>query len=189
MLLYHGSNTPDLQTLTPRQADHDKPYLYMSTSKIIAGFYLINAVERPYYWFPYGFEKDGTPHYHEWYPNALQEVAKGTTGYIYTVDIKEEATLPLANIPCARLCTRSVPVVNCLKISDCYQWFLDHLQAGSFVLKKYETKTPEEISFFEQQVLADLCRQNMRANPDCSYAKFIQDKFPIVWNEYLLSGK
>ena len=52
MLLYHGSNTPDIKILKPRQADHDRPYLYMTTIKIVAGFYLINTVERPYYWFP-----------------------------------------------------------------------------------------------------------------------------------------
>ncbi len=47
-------------------------------------FYLCNAVERPYYWFPYGFENDSDISvYHELYPNALREVSEGVNGYIY----------------------------------------------------------------------------------------------------------
>ena len=57
MILYHGSNTGDIQVLEPRQADHDRPYIYMSTLEVVAAFYLCNRVERPYYWFPYGFDK------------------------------------------------------------------------------------------------------------------------------------
>ncbi len=112
MLLYHGSNTPDIKILKPRQADHDRPYLYMTTIKIVAGFYLINTVERPYYWFPYGFEKDGTVHYQEWYPNALREAAEGKKGYIYTIEAKEEDTLPLPNIPCGWLRRNRKPVIQ-----------------------------------------------------------------------------
>lgn len=57
MTLYHGSNTGNIQILEPRLADHDKPYIYMTTIDVVAAFYLCNAVEKPFYWFPYGFEK------------------------------------------------------------------------------------------------------------------------------------
>lgn len=104
MLLYHGSNTPDIKILKPRQADHDRPYLYMTTIKIVAGFYLINTVERPYYWFPYGFEKDGTVHYQEWYPNALREAAEGKKGYIYTYRSQRGSHPPAPKHPLRKTC-------------------------------------------------------------------------------------
>ena len=47
MILYHGSNTFGIKTLEPHLADHEKPYIYMSTLEIVAGFYMVNAVERP----------------------------------------------------------------------------------------------------------------------------------------------
>ena len=74
MKLYHGSRTGNIKVLEPRLADHDRPYVYMATIDVIAAFYLCNAVERPYYWFPYGFSRDGIE-YHELFPNALQETA------------------------------------------------------------------------------------------------------------------
>ena len=153
MLLYHGSNTPDIKILKPRQADHDRPYLYMATIKIVAGFYLINTVERPYYWFPYGFEKDGTVHYQEWYPNALREAAEGKKGYIYTIEAKEEDTLPLPNIPCARLAVTPMPVLDCQTITDCYKWLMEQQKRGAFILKKYTDKTPAQLASMHRQLI------------------------------------
>ncbi len=77
MTLYHGSNTANIKILEPRQADHARPYVYMTTIDVVAAFYLCNAVERPYYWFPYGFESNSIiPVYHELYPNALKKYRK-----------------------------------------------------------------------------------------------------------------
>ena len=57
MRLYHGSNILGLDVLKPRVADHERPYVYMTTIDTVAALYLCNAVEKPYYWFPYGFDK------------------------------------------------------------------------------------------------------------------------------------
>lgn len=55
MILYHGINIANIKILEPKQADHDRPCVYMTTFEIVSSFYLCNAVERPYYLFPYGF--------------------------------------------------------------------------------------------------------------------------------------
>lgn len=68
-------------------------------------------VERPYYWFHYGFESGGKiPIYHELYPNALWEVSEGVSGYLYEVQAEEEQVIPFKNIPCARLVTEAIVV-------------------------------------------------------------------------------
>ena len=114
MILYHGRNTGNIKVLKPNQADHDRPYVYMSTMDVVAAFYLCNAVERPYYWFPYGFESGSNiPVYHELYPNALKEVSEGVSGYIYEVLAEENQVILFKNIPCARLATEPVKVTNC----------------------------------------------------------------------------
>ena len=51
MRLYHGSNVLGLDVLKPQLADHDRPYVYMTTIDSVAALYLCNAVEKPYYWF------------------------------------------------------------------------------------------------------------------------------------------
>ena len=35
MKLYHGSNIGDIKVLEPRQADHDRPYVYMTTIDVV----------------------------------------------------------------------------------------------------------------------------------------------------------
>ena len=113
MILYHGSNIADIKILKPHQADHDRPYVYMTTIDVVAAFYLCNAVEKPYYWFPYGFEYDSNvPIYNELYPNALKEVSEGVSGYIYEVRAEECQVIPFKNIPCARLATEPVAVTG-----------------------------------------------------------------------------
>ena len=61
MQLFHGSRTGGIKVLEPRQADHDRPYVYTTTNRIVALLYLCNAVEKPYYWFPYGFPAGASP--------------------------------------------------------------------------------------------------------------------------------
>ncbi len=90
MILYHGSNTANIKILKPNQADHDRPYVYMTTMDVVAAFYLCNAVERPYYWFPYGFESGS------------------------------DQVIPFKNIPCARLATEPIEVTNCIRVENAY---------------------------------------------------------------------
>ena len=86
MKLYHGSDAGGLQTLTPRLADHGKPYVYLTDNRVAAALYAARAVEPPHYWVPYGFDSDGTPVYHELYSNALYDVYGGKCGYLYQVE-------------------------------------------------------------------------------------------------------
>ena len=54
--LYHGSGTGGLPTLEPRLADHGRPYpwwtkgnLYLTANAVVASFYMVKAVDPPYY--------------------------------------------------------------------------------------------------------------------------------------------
>lgn len=184
MILYHGSSTGGIQVLEPRLADHDRPYIYLSTLRIVAGFYLVNAVDRPYYWFPYGFDKNGGVFYDELYPHALREVSEGKSGYIYTVEAEESAVLPFKDIPCARLGTAPMAVADCQSIPDCYRWLLEQEKAGAFTLLRFEDKTEKQLQWSYNSILRYIAEKNMIQTPDCSYAKFVQLKFPQVWEDY-----
>lgn len=185
MILYHGSNTANIQVLQPHLADHDRPYIYMSTLEVVAAFYMCNAVERPYYWFPYGFDKEtGVPVYHELYPNALKEVSDGVSGSIYIVDADEDSILPFKNIPLARLATQPVKVLKEIKVENAYDLFMQYVAEGKMKIGRFEDKTEKAIANWHSMVLSYIREKDMIKTPDCSYALFVKEKFPSVWRQY-----
>lgn len=187
MQLFHGSNTAGITMLEPRQADHDRPYIYMTTIEVVSAFYLCNAVEKPYYWFPYGFTQDSNvPIYHELYPNALREVSEGVSGYIYEVEAMENQVIPFKNIPCARLGTQPIEVTGCKKVDNAYELFQEYEKQGKLKIGRFEDKTEQQLEWWYQSIVHYLKEKNMMELPECSYAKFIKRKFPQVWNQYML---
>lgn len=186
MKLYHGSNTADIKILEPRLADHGHPYVYMATIDVIAAFYLCNAVERPYYWFPYGFGNNSNiPVYHELYPDALKEVSEGVSGYIYEVYAEESQIIPFKNIPYARLATKPVEVQKCTRVDNAYNLFMDYVNQGKMEIGYFKDKTPEQLEWWYSSIINYLEEKNMAVIPDCSYARFIKKKFPWVWEKYI----
>lgn len=184
MRLYHGSTVGGIKILKPKQADHDRPYVYMTTMEVVAAFYLCNAVEKPYYWFPYGFTEEGLPIYHELYPNALREVSEGISGYIYEVDADESQIIPFKNIPCARLATEDIRVVKSRKIDNAYDLFEEYIRQEKMMVGKYEDKSETELNNWYAMIYDYISEKNMIMTPDCSYAKFVRNKFPWVWAKY-----
>ncbi len=178
MTLYHGSRTGGIVVLKPNLADHDRPYVYMSTLEAVAAFYLCNAVERPYYWFPYGFEGE-KPIYHELYPNALREVSEFVDGYIYEVNADEAQIIPFKNIPCARLATEPVKPISCTVVGNAYELFMKYMSEGRMKLGRFEDKSAEELERWYSMIENYI--KEKRLPPDCSYTEFVRQKFPSVW--------
>ena len=186
MVLYHGSNIANIKVLRPNQADHDRPYVYMTTIDVVAAFYLCNAVERPYYWFPYGFEGGSNiPVYHELYPNALKEVSEGVSGYIYEVLAEENQIIPFKNIPCARLATEPIEVMKCTKVENAYALFMEYVKHGKMKVSHFEDKTEQQLEWWYSCCVEYLEEKHMIETPECSYASFIKEKLPQVWKRYV----
>lgn len=185
MILYHGTNNGEITTLIPMQADHDRPYIYLSENEVVAGFYTINCVERPYYWFPYGFTRVGVPQYDELYPNAFQSACEGKIGFIYKTDVVEDDLVPFKNIPGAWLSTKPIQVIDKKEIRDLYEWFLDRERNGLLVIRRYEHQSRKLLEWYDGDILDYISEKKMIDMPECSYAKFVQQKFPGVWQRYV----
>lgn len=186
MQLYHGSSTTGLARLIPKQADHDRPYVYLTTIEQVAALYLCNAVERPYYWFPYGFENGSDiPIYHELYPNALRQVSEGVKGCIYIVNAEEDEYIPFKNIPCARLGTVPLDVVDCIDVPNAYELLQEYISKGKMKVSRYEDKTPEQLERWYSMVADYMKEKDMINSPDCSYARFVREKLLRAWEIYL----
>ncbi len=176
--LYHGSRTGGIDVLKPNLADHDRPYVYMSTLEAVAAFYLCSAMERPYYWFPYGFEGD-TPIYHELYPNALKEVSDGVSGYIYEVNADEGQVIPFKDIPCARLVTEPIKTMGCIEVTNAYELFMKYIEEGRMKIGRFEDKSQKELERWYSLTESHIREKHLPA--DCSYTEFVREKFPRVW--------
>lgn len=185
MKLYHGSNTAGIAVLQPRQADHDRPYVYLTQNKVVATLYLCNPLEKPYYWFPYGFDKEGKTVYHELYPHALQDVAEGKEGWLYVAEADEDNVQPFAAIPGAYLSTEDVPVQESIYIRDAYAQLLQYEKEGLLHISRFEEKSRQSVENWHAMLLAYLQEKRMKDKPECSYAQFIRKKFPQLWITYL----
>lgn len=186
MILYHGSNTSGIHTLEPKIADHGYPYVYMSTSEVVAAFYMCNAVEKPYYWFPYGFEKESNiPIYHELYPNALREVSSGVKGSIYETHPSDDQIIPFKNNPYARLGITSIEIVNCTEVNDAYELFMDYVDQGKMKIGKFEEKSTKELEWWNTTTVDYIREKEMINTPNCSYAMFVKKNLPHIWERYI----
>lgn len=185
MKLYHGSNTAGIHILEPRLADHDRPYVYLTTIDVVSAFYICNAVEKPYYWFPYGFNENNVPIYHELYPNAFKEISQNRKGYLYEVDAKESQIIPFKSIPCARLGIEPLEVVDFIEISDAYAYFMECVDNGKLEIGKFENKSEKELENWYKMILGVIQEKNMKDTPNCSYAEFVKNKFPFIWYDYI----
>lgn len=183
MKLYHGSDAGGLQTLTPRLADHGKPYVYLTDNRVAAALYAARAVEPPHYWVPYGFDSDGTPVYHELYSNALYDVYGRKCGYLYQVEAWETQVNPLEGIPGAFTGLSPFSVTDCEALPDVYEWLLREEADGRLRVCRFQEKTPEELDGWYTMIRKEIEKRGLREKPNCSYAQFLLKKTPKVWGQ------
>lgn len=185
MLLYHGSSTGDLRMLQPFTADHGKPYVYLTTDEVSAGFYAASSVERPYYWFPYGYDPNGKPFYSELYPNAFAEVYRNRSGFLYTCEADEKKLLRFASDRNTRMSTDPLPVLRCERIENLHDWFLQREKEGRLVIQRYANFTQESLSLWHEMLLEELRDAGHTGERDNPFSRFVQEKLPAVWARYL----
>lgn len=186
--LYHGSSKPGIQTLIPQISEHSEPYIYFSTNIIVAAFYTVHKVGRPYNWFPYGFNEDNIPVYNEYYRNALEDVYGGQKGYIYECIKNDDMSNP-TNINCAVACKNPVAVSGCIALDDVYKTLLEYEKSGLLIVKRYENMSDAEKEKIQKIIINEIISNNLLSMPDCSYSKFLKQRFPEIWGFSLRTAK
>lgn len=181
MTFYHGSPTGGLKELTPFISEHKEPYIYFATDPAVALLYSVHPVGKPFSWYPYGFDKNGTVVYSEYYPDALSDIYKEKTGYLYECDNVSD-TQNSTNINSAYTCKKPVTVDRVTKINDVYTRFMEYKSQGFFHIKLFN-----EISAKEMQLVFDNLKQTIEqyklfSKPECDMSRFIRNHFPDVWN-------
>ena len=174
MILYHGSDVPDIAELTPRPSNHEKPYVYLTHSPALATLYAHNALPRPYGWYTY-FWQNGQLHYEEYFPGQLELFYRRQTGYIYTC----VAELPaLSQMPWVYLSERAIRPSDCRAVPDLYQELLRLEAAGEIVLHRHHTLSDTARQSNIAVVQREIQRHDLAHNPQSPYAQFIHTHFP-----------
>lgn len=52
-------------------------------------------------------------------------------------------------------------------------------------VRRFEEKTQKQLNWWYSGLVDYLTEKNMVENPTCSYAMFIKQKFPQVWEKYI----
>ena len=120
-----------------------------------------------------------------WKQYRRYQKSEGVSGYIYEVEADDSQVIPFKNIPCARLATEPIEVVNSIRIENAYELFLKYIGQGKMRLGRFEDKTQQQLDWWYSALVDYLTEKDMINNPDCSYAIFIRKKLPQVWEKYM----
>ena len=191
-MYFHASQIGKIKTLEPRISNHNIPLIYFSDKRENVLVYLSNAVEKVckegrftfdglwYKWGSYGFEKDGSLRFEEYYPNALEDTYKGIKGYIYSCSKIDPYQKLDIKIPNTFITAQKTTVDNCEFIPDAYNEMINAEANGLITILRYN----EFISNIKRRewlkkTIIDEYRNNS-AHPD--YRFFLESRFSAIIN-------
>lgn len=180
---FYGSNIPGLRILEPRVSEQGMPLVYLAANPIIAALYTVHPVERPYYWYPFGFTGK-TPVYTEYYSGALKDVYSDKMGYIYRCCCDAELLLDSPTpIGCALVSQKPVEVRGYTALPNVYEALLEYERAGKLIISRFETLSDSQKAFGEKMLTEEIRKYRLKENPDCNYSRFIRKRFAKIWEK------
>lgn len=184
MAYYHGSPTSGLKELAPALSEHGKPYVYFSTNPLVALLYAVKPVPKPFSFYPYGFDKEGRVIYTEYYENAFADLYKGKAGSLYQCSHLPglEQENPVA-ISCACVCAQPVEIQKEEIIPDLYQYYMEFVEKGLFVLRSKDAVSEKEMGYILGELKKDMETHRLKEEPQHPMSLFLQAHFPVLWQE------
>ena len=183
-MFYHASQTKEIKILEPRESNHGIPLIYFSDKRENILVYLSNAVEKYCRetefnysgkwskWGPYGFDTLGRQQIEEYYKDALIDTYKGVSGYIYSTDFIEQASLKI-EIPNAFVTDKNTKVKECEYVSDAYEEILKAEQEGLVTVVRYDEFISKRKNWLEEIVNSEY--RDSEEHPE--YRHFLKGKF------------
>jgi len=193
MIYFHGSKIGGIKLIEPHESIHGRSYVYLSSNKVVACFYTVNAIEvfferenwpKPDHfepWFPYGFSHDGIPVLEEYYPNATRETYSGRKGFIYSCETEENLANP-TNIPCAVTSEKALRVVDEECVLDIYEALCAFEKQGQLIIKKFEDASSQQLQVMDQLVIDEIQKYHLDLIPENPYSLFLKAKFPHLFS-------
>lgn len=182
---YHGSPIKGLNVLMPKITSYKKPYIFFATNEVVATFYMVHPVKKPYGWYSYGFDKESKiPVYFEYYPNALKDVHFHKTGYLYECDDIPNAGNP-TKINCAYVCEQPIKIDRYAVVNDVYEKLLEYEESGKLIIRRYNTLTEKQRENCRKMIRNEIMKYDLLHKTNDCYADFLKSRFPIIWDSTL----
>lgn len=177
MILYHGSNVPNIESLRPFSSNHGKPYVYLTHSKVLAAIYSHNPLTRPNGFFSYWWSRDGKLYYDEYFENQLEVIYSGQKGYVYEC----EGEYPqMERMPWVYLSEEKVPVVRCVEIPNIYEQLLRYEGEGRLTVQRWSNVSPKQREVWENVVKRSLAQTDLTTPSGMEYYEFIKAHFQNI---------
>ena len=184
MALYHGSKVPHIKSLRPFSSNHDKPYVYLTCSKVLATIYAHNPLTRPNGFFSYWWSKDGRLYYDEYFENQLEKIYAGQTGYVYECEGKYPQ---MEKMPWVYLSEEKVPVVNCVEIPNIYEKLLQYEREGILKVQRWHEVSVKQREVWEKVVKRSLAKTDLTTPMGMEYLEYIKKHFKNIAIEDVVS--
>lgn len=181
MKLYHGSSMCGLKELIPQLSEHGKPYVYFTSSPVLALLYAVKPVPKPFSYYPYGFEGE-TIIYSEYWKNAFRELYSGKSGYLYQCDVDDAFDNP-TSINCVYTIEKPIKINKCDEIIDVYKELTKYVKSGELKIKQYERISKDEFAFIHDDFIKTIEKYNLKSLPNSEMSIFIKAHFPTVWDK------
>ena len=192
MILYHASEIEGITELRPNVANHKNEYVYLSERRKTTCVYLVNPIRKfclenniicdRYDRFAVsGWDQEKhCPCLYEWWPNAFNEIYKGTRAFFYCVE-KTDDLIPLEELdPKFKnsrywVSSKPVQVDHVQEIPDVLEFLQEMEKEGKISLIKNENLNEQQ-----RQLIIDIsinsykgaCRCNRKATMAFYEAKF-----------------
>lgn len=175
MILYHGSFVPGITALRPFASNHEKPYVYLTHSKVLATVYAHNPMTRPNGFFTYWWDKDGTLCYDEYFENQMEEIYSGQRGYVY---VCRGAYPQLEKMPWVYLSEETVPVEECIEIPDIFAQLLQYEKEGLLKVRRWKDASEGQREIWKKVVQRSLNSVDRESPVGMEYLRYVRAHFP-----------
>lgn len=177
MILYHGSAVSHIENLRPFLSNHDKPYVYLTHSKVLATIYAHNPLTRPNGFFSYWWRADGVLCYDEYFENQLETIYADQKGYVYEC----EGEYPqMERMPWVYLAKENVHVSNCIEIPNIYEQLLRFEQEGILKVQRWCDVSVKQREVWENVVKRSLAKTDLTTPLGAEYYEYIKAHFENI---------
>lgn len=175
MELYHASPTAGLTVLKPSvTAYFGKPrQVCLTALKPMALLYGIRHFE-----YTYGYARDGSLYYQEYFPGALEELYRGKGASLYRCSWREG--METTQIPNEYVSAEEVPVEEELLIPDVCGALLEEERLGTIRIVRWP-EVPERTRRWIVNAEMGTILENKLLGTDTAMAHYMREKYPESW--------
>lgn len=174
MKLYHGTTVSDLEILQAASRDRDgNPVLYLTDRYAYSLFYIR---DREISFVTCGVGVDGTVNYDEKFPEQLEMLYRGMSGWVYEVEVDARP----GKVNGIYIVQGDATITGKTYIPDVFDAIQREITRGTVKLLAYEDTTPAQRALNrEGMVRLFLSERNMPPKKEAFFRKY----FPESWEE------